>query len=62
MLEEGGPKMILLKSCPRCHGDMMPEEMLGEVEVVCLQCGHRTYPEPQIEAAAAPVRVAKKAA
>ena len=24
---------------------MMQEEMLGEVELVCLQCGHRTYPE-----------------
>src|SRR5213596_2700826 len=37
--------MIVMKSCPRCHGDMLEEELLGEVEVVCLQCGHRTYPE-----------------
>ena len=33
--------MIQIKSCPRCRGDMMLEELLGEVEFVCLQCGHR---------------------
>ena len=38
--------MIHLKSCPRCHGDMMEERMLGELELVCLQCGHRSYPQP----------------
>jgi Zn ribbon nucleic-acid-binding protein len=37
--------MILTKSCPRCQGDMLREELLGEVELVCIQCGHRTYPE-----------------
>jgi hypothetical protein len=54
--------MILLKSCPRCHGDMLEEELLGEVEIACLQCGHRTYPEAIRHQAAAPVSVAKKAA
>jgi DNA-directed RNA polymerase subunit M/transcription elongation factor TFIIS len=39
--------MILMKSCPRCHGDMMREEILGEVELVCLQCGHRTSAETE---------------
>jgi len=39
--------MILTKSCPRCHGDMLREELLGEVEMVCIQCGHRSYPEPE---------------
>jgi DNA-directed RNA polymerase subunit RPC12/RpoP len=34
--------MISLKSCARCGGDVMPEEILGDVELVCLQCGHRT--------------------
>lgn len=34
--------MILLKACPRCRGDMLVEEMLGEVELVCLQCGNRS--------------------
>ena len=32
--------MIRSKSCPRCQGDMMLEEYLGEAEIVCLQCGH----------------------
>ena len=47
--------MILTKSCPRCHGDMYREEdPFGEkdlyreesrieVELVCLQCGNRTF-------------------
>ena len=48
--------MILLKSCPRCHGDMMQEELLGELELVCLQCGHRTYKER-----AQPPRIARAA-
>lgn len=34
--------MINLKACPRCLGDMMIEELLGEADLVCLQCGHRT--------------------
>ena len=38
--------MLWLKSCPRCRGDMMEERMLGELELVCLQCGHRSYPQP----------------
>lgn len=36
--------MIQLKSCRRCGGDMMLEEVMGEQELVCLQCGYRTYP------------------
>jgi DNA-directed RNA polymerase subunit RPC12/RpoP len=55
--------MILLKSCPRCHGDMLQEELLGEVEIACLQCGHRIYPKAKTrQHPAAPVSVAKKAA
>jgi len=38
--------MINLKACPRCGGDTSPEEYLGDLEVVCLQCGHRSYPQP----------------
>jgi len=34
--------MVLLKACPRCRGDLLVEELLGEVELVCLQCGHRS--------------------
>jgi hypothetical protein len=40
--------MINLKACNRCGGDMMAEELLGDVELVCLQCGHRqAMPQPQ---------------
>ena len=34
--------MINLKSCARCGGDLMIEELLGETELVCIQCGHRS--------------------
>lgn len=33
--------MIDLKACARCGGDMMAEEILGDVDLVCLQCGYR---------------------
>lgn len=33
--------MIDLKACGRCGGDMFVEEVLGDADVVCLQCGHR---------------------
>jgi hypothetical protein len=54
--------MIAFKGCPRCQGDMMKEELPGEVEMVCLQCGYRTYPEVLIRQAEVPVSVARKAA
>jgi len=57
--------MIQMKSCPRCHGDMMEERMLGELELVCLQCGHRSYPQPALRLtarAAAGSRALRKAA
>jgi len=34
--------MMALKSCPRCRGDLIQEEFLGEAELVCIQCGYRT--------------------
>lgn len=34
--------MINLKACARCGGDLIPEELLGDIDLVCLQCGHRT--------------------
>ena len=54
--------MILMKSCARCNGDMMEEELLGEVEIVCLQCGHRTYPGTQTRRPALAVGIQRKAA
>jgi len=53
--------VIQLKSCPRCNGDMMLEEYLGDSELVCLQCGHRSHPESQAQKEAA-VRLTRKAA
>lgn len=35
--------MMKLKDCPRCGGDVTVEEINGEAEFVCLQCGHRRY-------------------
>jgi hypothetical protein len=54
--------MILTKSCPRCHGDLLREELLGEVEMVCIQCGYRTYPETQTRWQIARRRIERKAA
>lgn len=34
--------MLNLKACSRCGGDLIPEELLGDVDLVCLQCGHRS--------------------
>jgi hypothetical protein len=34
--------MLLLKSCERCSGDVLREEILGDIDLVCLQCGCRT--------------------
>ena len=33
--------MIAFKACPRCRGDLAVEGLLGESELVCLQCGCR---------------------
>jgi DNA-directed RNA polymerase subunit RPC12/RpoP len=41
--------MIKLKGCPRCGGDMLTEEILGELEYVCLQCGNRVASQPTRE-------------
>ena len=38
------------------------EELLGEVEMVCIQCGHRTYPEPEPVRLTTRQRTEKKAA
>jgi hypothetical protein len=33
--------MLILKSCPRCGGDLFLEAQLDESELYCLQCAHR---------------------
>jgi hypothetical protein len=30
---------ILLRACPRCHGDLFPDDY--EEDFACLQCGRR---------------------
>ncbi len=32
--------MLVLKACPRCHGDLMLEATLDADYYECLQCGH----------------------
>ena len=54
--------MILLKSCPRCRGDLVTERLPGETELVCLQCGYRTDVKSQTPLPLARVRIAGKAA
>ncbi len=36
-----------LKACGRCGGDQICEEVLGETELVCLQCGQREFAPPE---------------
>jgi hypothetical protein len=33
---------ILLRACPRCHGDLFPD--IEEEDFACLQCGRRIPP------------------
>jgi len=32
---------MLFKRCTRCQGDLFQEEDLGQIDLVCLQCGYR---------------------
>jgi hypothetical protein len=32
--------MLLLKGCPRCHGDLTLEHDGGTTYLECVQCGH----------------------
>jgi hypothetical protein len=41
---------------------MLEEELPGDIELVCLQCGHRVYPNAELKQAERPSSVAKKAA
>ncbi len=42
---------IVLRACPRCHGDLFPDEY--EEDFACLQCGRRfgTVAVAEIQAA-----------
>jgi hypothetical protein len=54
--------MVNLKACNRCGGDMIAEELLGETELVCLQCGHRTFAPSEVEARYQVIRKTRKPA
>lgn len=39
--------MLYLKACPRCHGDLLLQEVvIGETEMNCLQCGYAASVRP----------------
>ena len=43
-------RKILLRACPRCEGDLFPDQY--EEEFACLQCGRRIAPAQLLVSAA----------
>jgi len=36
--------MLLMKACPRCEGDVSPnEDFEGDLQLSCVQCGYTAY-------------------
>ena len=35
--------MVILKACPRCHGDVHKQRDKDGLYTACLQCGHVVY-------------------
>lgn len=36
--------MLLIKACPRCHGDVTPiVDFEGDLQLSCVQCGFSKY-------------------
>ena len=33
--------MIVFRGCAKCQGDLFVEQNIGDVDLVCLQCGYR---------------------
>lgn len=50
--------MMWLKDCPRCKGDRYLDEGFDGPEVVCIQCGYRTYPRLQLVPLPVPIEAA----
>ncbi len=48
--------MVKFKGCRRCGGDVTTEEVQGETELVCLQCGYRSYQVLRLQRPRRPVR------
>jgi predicted nucleic-acid-binding Zn-ribbon protein len=42
--------MMWLKACPRCRGDLYPEEDLSGAYLQCLQCGYTLYEPERLQA------------
>lgn len=53
--------MLRLKSCGHCLGDLFEEEILGERDLVCLQCGNRVSPPSLLVLAPVTVETAPSA-
>lgn len=54
--------MVLFKSCPRCSGDRSVERDLYGLYVICLACGHVTYPDVEGEPRAVRAQQERKTA
>jgi predicted RNA-binding Zn-ribbon protein involved in translation (DUF1610 family) len=37
---KSSPAAVAFKGCPRCGGDLLREEYLDYVDLVCIQCGN----------------------
>ncbi len=37
---------LLMRACPRCHGDLYLDMLEVDEEYVCLQCGRRASKQP----------------
>jgi hypothetical protein len=37
---EPPPATVAFKGCPRCGGDLLREEYMDDVDLVCIQCGN----------------------
>ncbi len=45
-----GTTMLVLKGCPRCHGDMLLVTYMDDRATSCLQCGFsRALPPPPVK-------------
>lgn len=42
--------MMLFKSCPKCHGDLLVEQDLdgGTPDLACIQCGYIARPHERV--------------
>jgi len=42
--DERRTRMLLIKACPRCQGDVTPiVDFEGDLQLSCVQCGYSKY-------------------